>query len=304
MHATGSDLIPWAKRIGFCATAFAAAAAAQFGWAMGTGNYGKQIVLAGFCVIASLIVGYALIFAVRAFKEGRNGVGISASLLFAVAVIVEVVGAFGFNAAARYGSVVQAQHTATVYSDTRAELERARGDLAALKPSRPAAQIQASIDAWKARHAAEMERTAQCTRPAPRQSDICRRMGTMKTDLAAAQNREALDRRIQTLTAKAATNDVGMSDVGAQSRILASAATATVKPSSEAEHWTFVAVAAMFALLMAVSSLINFLAYTFDDPAPAAAQPTATVHHIPARDRIEVLTKSLGEMARAQGKAA
>lgn len=277
MHPQSNTLIPYAKALGFVATVLAALGAMQFGWAMGSGSWGKGAVLAGFCIIATAVVGYALIFAHRAYVERRWVVMAGALFLWAGAVGVELLGAFGFNAAARSVGIEEAQHTRTVNTDTRTELDRARAEMAALKPGRPAAQIEANINAWKARHAAEMERTAECTRPTPRVSDICRRLGTMKAELAGAAERARLDARITTLTKQTATASLGHSDVGAQSRIVASVANGTMKPSAEQEYWSFVAVAAAFAFFMVLSSLLNFLAFAFDPEPEAAAQPTAEI---------------------------
>ncbi len=145
MHAPSDSLIPWAKRLGFAATVLAAAGAMQFGWAMGSGNWGKSLVLGGFCVIATAVVGYALIFAHRAYTAKRWGVMSVAVILWVGAVCVELLGAFGFNAAARSVGIEQAQHVGTVNTDTRAELDRARADLGSIKAGRPAAQFEANI---------------------------------------------------------------------------------------------------------------------------------------------------------------
>jgi hypothetical protein len=281
MHAPSDSLIPWAKRLGFAATVLAAAGAMQFGWAMGSGSWGKALVLGGFCVIATAVVGYALIFAHRAYTAKRWGVMTVAVILWVGAVCVELLGAFGFNAAARSVGIEQAQHVGTVNTDTRAELERARADLGTIKAGRPAAQIEANIKAWKARHVAEMERTAECTRPTGKPSSICNTLNRLNTELAGAAERARLDSRIVTLTQQTATASLAHSDVGAQNRIVASVATGTMRPSAEQEYWSFVAVAAAFAFFMVLSSLLNFLAFAFDgEPEPTAK--SADIHQFPA----------------------
>jgi hypothetical protein len=200
--------------------------------------------------------------------------------LWAGAVTVEMLGAFGFNAAARSVGMEEAQHVRTVNTDTRAELERARADMLAIKPGRPAAQIEANITAWKARHVAEMERTAECTRPG-KETSVCNTLNRLKTELAAASERARLDGRIVSLTRKTETALLGHSDVGAQSRIIASAATGNMKPSAEQEYWTFVAVAGIFAFFMVLSSLLNFVAFAFDGEPTQAASSTAEVVTFP-----------------------
>lgn len=262
MHAPSNSIIPWAKRLGFVATVLAAGGAMQFGWAMGSGSWGKGLVLAGFCIIATAIVGYALIFAHRAYSERRWGIMAAAVVLWTAAVAVELLGAFGFNAAARSVGIEEAQHTRTTNTDTRAELDRARADLAAMKPGRTPATISADLTNIETR--SWFTSTANCTNPGS-YGNSCRRYQALKGELATAQARAALDKRVQDLTSQSANAGLGHSDVGAQSRIVASVANATMKPTAEQEYWSFVAVAGAFAFFMVLSSLLNFLAFAFDE---------------------------------------
>jgi hypothetical protein len=273
MHAGSiQNLVPHAKRAGLIATCLAAAAAAQFGWSQGSGYIGKAVTLAGFCVLASFVVGYAPAFAACAYRQGARAVGHACIALFVVGVLVEAVGAFGFNAAARFAGVETAQHQQTVYTDTRSELERARTDLASMKPTRTPAAISAEMQGIESRP--WFASTASCSSPGS-YGNSCRRYIALKGELATAQARAALDTRVQKLASEASTREIGQSDVGSQSRVIASVATFQVKPSAEQEYWTFVSVSALFTLFMVLSGLINFAAYGIDPE--AEAKPAAAI---------------------------
>lgn len=282
MHAASDSLIPWAKRLGFTATVLAAAAASQFGWAMGSGNWIKGATLAGFCILAAAIVGYALVFARRAAHEQKWGVCVVAVVLFAGAVLVELLGAFGFNAAARSQNVTSANHTASVYTDIRSEIERKQADLSALPAGRAPAAISADMASIETR--SWFQATNSCATPGS-YGNSCRRYQALKGELATSQARAAIDKDLRDLRAKAATADTGHSDVGAQNRIVASAFVGAMKPSAEQEYWSFVAVSAIFAVFMAMSSLLNFLAYAFDpEPETTADRRSADVIKLPHDD--------------------
>ena len=291
MHAS-NDLIPWAKRLGFIATGLAAAAAGQFGWAMGSGNFVKSVTLAGFCVVATAIVGYALVFAYRAHMEGRTGIRNVSVFLFAGAVCVELLGAFGFNAAARVSNMTTAKHNASTYADTRGELDAARSARDAIKVGRAPAAISADMASLETRP--WFSGTANCATPGG-YGNSCRRYQGFKAELATAQERARLDAKVTALAAAAATADVGHSDVNAQNRVVASVATFSMAPTAEQEHWAFIAVAMIFAVFMVMSSLLNFLAYAFDAPLPSAAAHSAEIiQHPTAKPKTAVATLNLG----------
>lgn len=276
MHAASLDkIIPWAKRAGFLATCLAAAAAAQFGWAQGSGYVGKAVTLAGFCVLASFVVGYAPVFAFNAYRQGARTVGHASVVLLIVGIAVEAVGAFGFNAAARFSGVQVAQRTTETNADTRSDITRKEADLASMKPTRAPAAISADMANIETRP--WFSTTTACATPG-RYGNSCRRYNALKGELASAQTRAALDKELRDLKNRAATADLGQSDVGSQTRIIASAANFNVKPSAEQEYWTFVSVSALFTLFMVLSGLINFIAYGIDPEAPAA-QPSAEIIH-------------------------
>jgi len=267
MHAASIDkIIPWAKRAGFLATCLAAAAAAQFGWDQGSGHVGKALTLAGFCVLASFVVGYAPVFAFNAYRQGARTIGHAAVVLLVVGIAVEAVGAFGFNAAARFSGVQVAQRTIETNSDIRSDIIRKEADLAAMKPTRAPAAISADMANIESR--AWFAGTVACS-SVGNYGNSCKRYNGFKGELASAQARASLDKELRDLKSRAATADLGQSDVGSQTRIIASAANFAVTPSAEQEYWTFVSVSALFTLFMVLSGLINFIAYGIDPEAPA-----------------------------------
>lgn len=292
MHA-GSihQLIPHAKRAGFVATCLAAAIAASFGWSQGEGYVGKACLATGLA-LASFIVGYSLVFAYAAHKDNRRGVAFAAIALFAVAVCVELLSHLGFTAASRQADLTQARHQTNTYSDTRGELERARADLATMKPGRTPQAISADMQAMETRP--WFAETVQCTNPG-RYGNSCRRYLALKGELATAQTRAQLDARIQKLTAQAATTSTGHSTVGAQSNVLASVASMSTKPTADQEFWTNIGISALLAIFFVMSGLLNFIAFAFDEddgqsqPAtaeikqftPKAARPSTYVAEIP-----------------------
>lgn len=266
------DLIPHAKRAGFLATCLAAAIAASFGWSQGEGYIGKACLATGLA-LASFIVGYSLVFAYAAFREGKRYVGLAATALFAVAVCVELLSHLGFTAASRQADLTQARHQTNTYTDTRGELDRARAELAGMKQVRPAATISADMAAIETR--AWFAGTNACATPGG-YGNSCRRYLGLKGELAASQARAALDKRITTLAAQSATSSTGHSTVGAQSSVLASVASGSTKPTAEQEFWTNIGISALLAIFFVMSGLLNFIAYAMDDD-PAAEAKSAEI---------------------------
>lgn len=274
MHAGSiSQLIPHAKRAGFVATCLAAAIAASFGWAQGEGYIGKACLATGLA-LASFIVGYSLVFANAAFKDNNKIVGLAAVALFAVAVCVELLSHLGFTAASRQADLSQARHQTHTYTDTRGELDRARADLASMKPGRTPAAISADMQALEVRP--WFADTAQCTKPGS-YGNSCRRYLGFKSELATAQARAALDRRVSDLTTAAASTHTGHSVVGAQSTVLASVAAFSTKPTAEQEFWTNIGISALLAVFFVMSGLLNFIAFAFDPPAAATPARSAEI---------------------------
>lgn len=279
-----STLVPWAKRAGFVATCLAAAIAASFGAAQGEGFIGKVCLAAGLA-LASFIVGYSLVFAYAAFKDRKPIVGIAATSLFAVAVCVELLSHLGFTAASRQADLTQARHQTNTYSDARGELERARADLAAMKQTRTPAAISADMQAIEIRP--WFAGTANCSAPGT-YTNTCRRYLALKGELGAAQARAGLDKRVQTLAAKAAETTTGHSTAGAQSTALAAMAAGTTKPTAEQEFWTNIGISALLAVFFVMSGLLNFIAFAFDSEAAAPAETkTAQIIDLPQRSPIK-----------------
>lgn len=273
MHAGSvNDLIPHAKRGGLLFTCLAASIAATFGWSQGHDLISKVCLAVGLAG-ASFVVGYALVFAHAAFKQGKHAVGCAAVALFAVAVAVELLSHLGATAASRQADLSQARHQTNTYTDTRGELERARSDLAAMKPTRTPAAISAEMQGIESRP--WFAGTANCVSPGS-YGNSCRRYIALKGELATAQARAALDKRVQDLTARSAESSTGHSVAGAQSQVLASIATQSTKPTADQEFWTNVGVSMLLAIFFVMSGLLNFIAYAFEQAEPAA-QPTAAI---------------------------
>jgi len=262
MHAGSIEqLIPHAKRAGFIATVLAAAIAASFGWSQGEGYIGKACLAIGLA-LASFVVGYSLVFANAAFKSGSKSVGIACVALFSVAVAVELLSHLGFTAASRQADLTQARHQTNTYTDVRGELERARADLSAMKPGRNPAAISADMANIETRP--WFADTARCANPGKSYGNSCKRYNALKGELATAQDRAKLDKRITDLTATSAVTSTGHSTVGAQSNVLASVAAFTTKPTAEQEFWTNIGISLLLAVFFVMSGLLNFIAYAFD----------------------------------------
>lgn len=261
MHAGSiKELIPHAKRAGFVATCLAAAIAASFGWSQGEGYIGKACLATGLA-LASFIVGYSLVFANAAWAEGKKGIALASTALFAVAVCVELLSHLGFTAASRQADLTQARHQTNTYTDTRGELDRARAELTGIKQVRPAATISSQMANLEARP--WFAGTKSCVEPG-RYGNSCRQYQALKGELAASQERARLDKRIQTLTAQAANTSAGHSTIGAQSTVLASVASMSTKPTAEQEFWTNIGISALMAIFFVMSGLLNLIAYAFE----------------------------------------
>lgn len=271
-----------AKQVGFIATAITSAVTARFGWLQGE-DLLTSIVYAAGLGLASFLVGYGLVFAWESHKRKLPaGVTIAAVFVFAIAVVVEVLSHVGANASARTHDMSRAAEQTATYTDTRAELERARADLATMKPTRAPATISADMARFET--AKWFASTAGCSNPNPVGSgrgygNNCNVYNKLKGELAAAQARTALDQRIQKLAGQSATSTAGHSVAMAQTKAIASYATWSTNPGAEDQAKANMMITLILAAYFVSLGLVNLVAQAFD-PEPSSGKEAATTAQV------------------------
>lgn len=265
-----------AKQVGFIATAITSAVTARFGWLQGE-DLLTSIVYAAGLGLASFLVGYGLVFAWESYRRKLPaGVTIAAIFVFAIAVVVEVLSHVGANASARTHDMSRAAEQTATYTDTRAELDRARADLATMKPTRAPATINADMASLETRP--WFAQTASCANPGS-YANSCRRYQALKGELAAAQARTALDQRIQKLAGQSATSTAGHSVAMAQTKAIASYATWSTNPGAEDQAKANMMITLILAAYFVSLGLVNLVAQAFD-PEPSSGKEAATTAQV------------------------
>jgi hypothetical protein len=265
-----------AKQVGFIATAITSAVTARFGWLQGE-DLLTSIVYAAGLGLASFLVGYGLVFAWESYRRKLPaGVTIAAVFVFAIAVVVEVLSHVGANASARTHDISRAAEQTATYTDTRAELERARADLSTMKQTRAPATISADMASLETRP--WFAQTASCANPGS-YANSCRRYQALKGELAAAQARTALDQRIQKLAGQSATSTAGHSVAMAQTKAIASYATWSTNPGAEDQAKANMMITLILAAYFVSLGLVNLVAQAFD-PEPSSGKEAATTAQV------------------------
>jgi len=250
-----------AKAAGFVATALTALVTARFGWMQGE-DIITCIVYAGGLALASFLVGYGLVFAWASHKA-KLPIAITAScvFIFAIAVAVEILSHIGSAASARTHDIEQATQQTTTYTDTRAELDRARAELATIAPGRAPAAVSAEMATLESRP--WFGQTAQCATPGS-YANSCKRYQALKGELATAQRRAALDAKIEKLTTASATTTAGHSVVASQTKAIAAYASWNIKPSQDDQTKTNMAITLLLACYFVSMGLLNLVAHALD----------------------------------------
>lgn len=250
-----------AKVCGFLATALTALVTARFGWMQGEDTI-TCIVYAGGLALASFLVGYGLVFAYASYKA-KLPFAITAScvFIFMISVAVEVLSHIGSAASARSHDIEQATQQTTTYTDTRAELDRARADLAAIPNGRVPATISAEMATLESRP--WFSQTASCANPGS-YANSCRRYQSLKGELATAQQRAALSAKVEKLANTSATTTAGHSVVASQTKAIAAYANWTIKPTQDDQTKTNMAITLLLACYFVSMGLLNLVAHALD----------------------------------------
>lgn len=252
-------------------TACAAIISFMFGWSFGS-DFTEKLVYGVALGAASGVVGYGLVVAFHAYKARLWSVAIAATACFIIALVVEMVGHYGYAASVRNHNIQIASEQTNVYTDTRGELERARKDLASLKQVKPAAALEAELGGMRSRIG--WERSRQCTDPGS-YTTFCRQYASTASDLAVARQRAALDQRITQLAGKSETTTAGHSAAEAQIKAIAALATRSTRPGETETFWVNQGVTALLTLFLVVTGgLLNFMGHGFTaaSPSPTGGQ--------------------------------
>lgn len=274
----------YAKHAGLAATILTIGITGRFGWLQGE-DLITSIAYAGGLAMASFFVGYGLVFAWTSHRRGLPKVITGAAVaVFAISVGVELMSHLGATASARNHDMAKAADTSTKTADVRAELERSRADLAAIKPARAPAAISADMASLETRP--WFAGTAACTSPGS-YGNSCRRYNGLKAELATSQQRARLDSRVAELTLQASTVQVGHSVSASQTGALAQYATWSIKPSEDDRARTNMGIQLWLALYFVAIGLVNLIAHALEDhekPTPPAS--AEIIQHPTARKKV------------------
>lgn len=269
----------YARGFGLAATVVTIGITARFGWLQGEDLITSVCYAAGLGM-ASFFVGYGLVLAWASHKAKLpHFITAAACLVFVISVAVELTSHLGATASARSHDMTKASDATNIHNDKRAELERARADLAAMKPTRTPAAISAEMQGIESRP--WFASVAACADPAKYGSygNSCRRYVALKGELATSQARAALDARVQKLTAEASTSSTGHSLAAAQSAALAQYATWNTRPTQDETVKTNMALQLLLALYFVAIGLVNLVGHALDEALndEAEAKPTADI---------------------------
>lgn len=152
-------------------------------------------------IAPELFVAAAAVGVIALRNSGKLESGKSLWALMALCVGFGVFASFQQISVGRVERTADAVTAQANLGSRSTEIARKQAELSTIKV-RPSAQIEGDINAWKARHAAEMERTAECTRPSPKPSSICQRLARLKGEHGAASRVTKLEADIAALSAK------------------------------------------------------------------------------------------------------
>lgn len=280
MHGNFSTELKWAERAGFVATLLTAVITARFGWMQGE-DMPTRIAYAAGLSICSFLVGYALVFAWRSYKMALPAVITNACVaVFCVAVCVEMLSHVGSAASARMHDMETASVKTNGYNDTRLNLEEARNELSSLPRSRPSGTITAEIEKMKTRKGWDESKGCSDVGSYP---TLCRAVGSLRAELATAQQRDSLTARIEKLSTASAGAEMGHSVVDSQTSYVASLLNGTTQPTKDEKYWTNSNVTLLLGLYFVMMGLVNLIVAAIKSEmaptsAPAARAVPANVH--------------------------
>lgn len=283
------------KSLAFCLAACATVGAAIFGFSFGNGDPVKGLLFASGFGVCPIIALYILDAGLMLRRAGEVGLGNTAIAIFAFVFGVEVLAHVGLNGAQRAEGIEQAQLDRVSYADSRASIADLEAKLANIRASAswqatvdPVEAIQARID--DARAHKWWARTNECTvTKGPQTRKYCTDYRQALADKVLAEQKIGLaddEAAVRAALARlratpvATTADAGES----QGLIFASLATQSRSPSQDAQWWTLIALAVIYAGVMSLPGLLRAIANALD-PVPeivrrAAAPPVQAMRAV------------------------
>ena len=213
-------------------------------------------------------------FFFAALKNRMWSQAAASAVVWVVVTAYSLTSALGHAALNRMDTSGQRVHEAQSYKDLRADLERAKGQLAWIPQHRPAAAVQSEMDGLKTKR--EWTWSNGCTDTKSKGNrDFCQQLHTLSSELASAQQAATLEARAADMTAKLASAQGGShaTEGDPQAAFLAKVA-GLVIPGTKVEDIQL-AMTMFIALLLEVGSGLGmYIAFSqwrlYDRQAPAA----------------------------------
>lgn len=175
----------------------------RFGYSLGKTEL-DGIILGSASVAADGLKALVPFFLFAALRNRMWSQATASLLLWVVVTGYSLTSALGHAALNRMDTAGQRATQAQSYTDFRADLDRARGQLGWVPQHRPAATVEGEIDGLKNRR--EWTWSNSCTDVKGKQTrDFCQQFHVLTAELASAQQAAALEARIAGIQAKLAT---------------------------------------------------------------------------------------------------
>ena len=245
----------------------------RFGLSLGRTEFDGQIYGAA-SAAADCLKALVPFFFFAAIRNKMWSQATASALVWCVVTAYSLTSALGHAALNRYDTSGQRTIEAQSYKDLRADLDRAKGQLAWIPQHRPIASVQSEIDGLKTKR--EWGWSNGCTDTKSKGNrDFCQQLFTLSSELASAQQAATLETRVADVSAKLAKAGGGhsMSEGDPQAVVLAKLA-GLVVPGVKAED-VQTALTLFIALLLEIGSGLGmYIAFSqwrlYDQEAPMA----------------------------------
>lgn len=193
----------------------------RFGYSLGKSELDGQIYGAA-SAAADCLKALVPFFFFAAIRNKMWSQAAASVLVWGVVTAYSLTSALGHAALNRMDTSGHRAIEAQAYKDLRADLDRAKGQLAWIPEHRPASAVEAQVDGMKTKR--EWTLSVGCSDIKSRtQRDFCQQYHTLSSELASAQQAAALEARIADVSAKLAKAGQGtgaMTEADPQAKVL------------------------------------------------------------------------------------
>ena len=223
----------------------------RFGYSLGKSELDSQL-LGAASVAADVLKALIPFFIFAAIRNRQWPQAAAAGLLWGVVLTYSLTSALGFSALNRADTQGQRKADAATYESIKADLDKAREQLAWVPQHRPAATVEAEIAAKK--QSKRWHTTNECANATTNGSrTFCRELNLLEAEMAAAVGASQMQERIDSLRTSlaAATSSVALAGADPQATVLANL-------SGQNEELIETALTVLVALLVELGSSLGF----------------------------------------------